>query len=248
MKTLLVGRHFLIREALRGILRELKRDAVVLEAVDGPEAMRLHSEHADIGLVILDLDVLDRNGLPALAELRRHHPDVPVVVVSSTQDHDIIVKALDLGAQGFILKSAERQIMVRALELVFAGGVYIPPEVFPPPNSSGANGGSPRDGAGTAPRKATGLNLTDRQWDVLAAMMQGKPNKAICRELNLAEPTVKNHVTAILRELGVSNRVEAVLAVGALGWKPPAADRGTSRQEASPAKVVRLPNRMLGRS
>ena len=230
MKTLLVGRHFLIREALRGILRELKSDAVVLEAVDGPEAMRLLAEEVDIGLVILDLDVLDRNGLPALGELRDRHPDVPVVIVSSTRDHDTIVKALDLGAQGFILKSAERQIMVRALELVLAGGVYIPPEVFPPQNSSGAKAGSPRDGAGAAP-KATKLNLTNRQRDVLEAMMRGKPNKAICRELNLAEPTVKNHVTAILRELGVSNRVEAVLAAGALGWKPPAADRRAPPQK-----------------
>jgi len=124
MKTLLVGRHFLIREALRAILRELKSDAVVLEAVDGPEAMRLLTEEAGIGLVILDLDVLDRNGLPALGELRGCHPEVSVVVVSSSQDYDTIVRALDLGAHGFILKTAERQIMVRALELVFAGGVY----------------------------------------------------------------------------------------------------------------------------
>ena len=231
MKTLLVGRHFLIREALCGILRELKSDAVVLEAVDGPEAMRLLAEEVDIGLVILDLDGLHRNGLPELGELRNRHPNVPVVIVSSTQDHDGIVKALNLGAQGFILKSAERRIMVRALELVFAGGVYIPPEVFPPQNSSGAKAGSPWDAAGTAPRKATKLNLTNRQRDVLEALMRGKPNKAICRELNLAEPTVKNHVTAILRELGVSNRVEAVLAAGALGWKPPAADRRAPPQK-----------------
>ena len=106
MKTLLVGRHFLIREALCGILRELKSDAVVLEAVDGPEAMRLLAEEVDIGLVILDLDGLHRNGLPELGELRNRHPNVPVVIVSSTQDHDAIVKALNLGAQGFILKSA----------------------------------------------------------------------------------------------------------------------------------------------
>src|SRR5262249_62057459 len=114
----------------------------------------------DIGLVILDLDVLDRNGLLALGELRDRHPGVPVVIVSSTRDHDTIVKALDMGAQGFILKSAERQIMVRALELVFAGGVYIPPEVFPPQNSSGAKAGSPWDAAGTAPRKGPKLNPT----------------------------------------------------------------------------------------
>jgi DNA-binding NarL/FixJ family response regulator len=239
MKTLLVGRHFLIREALRTILRELKSDAVVLEAVDGPEAMRLLAEEADIRLVILDLD---RNGLLALGALRGRHPDVSVVIVSSTQDYDTIVRALDLGAQGFILKSAERRVMIRALELVFAGGVYIPPEVLALQKPSDAKAGSPRDdAAGTAPRKATELNLTRRQRDVLGLMMQGKPNKAICRELNLAESTVKNHVGAIFRELGVSNRLEAVLAASALGWKPPAPDRSIPRQEVAPAKVVRLP-------
>src|SRR5262249_4730793 len=200
----------------------------------------------DIGLVILDLDVLDRNGLLALGELRDRHPGVPVVIVSSTRDHDTIVKALDMGAQGFILKTAERQIMVRALELVFAGGIYIPPEVFPPQHSSGANGGSPRDGAGTAPLKLIELGLTPRHLDVLAAMMEGKCNKAICRELNLAESTVKNHLTAIFRKLGVKNRVEAVLAAGALGWEP-TMDRRVHRQEVAPAKVVNLPNRMLRR-
>ena len=135
---------------------------------------------------------------------------------------------------------------MRALELVFAGGVYIPPEVFPPPNSSSANGGSPRDGAGTAPLKLMDVGLTPRQLDVLAAMMEGKCNKAICRELNLAESTVKNHLTAIFRKLGVRNRVEAVLAASALDWKR-TVERRIPRQEIAPVKVVRLPNRMLRR-
>ena len=247
MKTLLVGRHFLIREALRAILRELKSDAVVLEAVDGPEAMRLLTEEAGIGLVILDLDVLDRNGLPALGELRGCHPEVSVVVVSSSRDYDTIVRALDLGAQGFILKTAERQIMLRALELVFAGGIYIPPEAIPPQNSPGAKAGSPQDATGTAPLKLIELGLTPRQLDVLAAMMEGKCNKAICRELNLAESTVKNHLTAIFRKLGVRNRVEAVLAASALDWKR-TVERRIPRQEIAPVKVVRLPRRMLRRS
>jgi DNA-binding NarL/FixJ family response regulator len=246
MKTLLVGRHFLIREALRAMLKELKSDAVVLEAADGPEAMRILTEEAGIGLVILDLDVLDRNGLPALGELRGCHPEVSVVVVSSSRDYDTIVRALDLGAQGFILKTAERQIMVRALELVFAGGIYIPPEAIPP-QSPAAKAGSPRDATGTAPLKLIERGLTPKQLDVLAAMMEGKCNKAICRELNLAESTVKNHLTAIFRKLGVRNRVEAVLAAGALGWKP-TVERGIPRQEVAPAKVVRLPRRMLRRS
>ena len=221
MKTLLVGHQFLIREALRGIIKELKSDALVVEATDGPQAMQLLCQEADIGLVIVDLDQPDRNGLSGLRELRDCYPKVPVVVVSSAQDRDSILEALALGARGFLLKSGERRIMLMALKLVLAGGTYIPPEVLAR-ERSGVEPRSTRDAPPTPTFNAAGLGLTGRQFDVLAAMMQGKRNKAICRDLNLAQPTVKNHVTAILRQLGVSNRVEAVLAVGSLGWQLPA--------------------------
>ena len=224
MKTILVGHQFLIREALRGIIKELKSDTLVVEATDGPQAMQLLCQEADIGLVIVDLDQPDRNGLSALRELRDRYPEVPVVAISSAQDRDSILEALALGARGFLLKSGERRIMLMALKLVLAGGTYIPPEVLAR-ERSGVEPRSTRDAPPTPTFNAAGLGLTGRQFDVLAAMMQGKRNKAICRDLNLAQPTVKNHVTAILRQLGVSNRVEAVLAIGALGWQLPSAER-----------------------
>ena len=132
-----------------------------------------------------------------------------------------MVKSLDLGALGFIPKSGQREVMVSALQLIFAGGIYIPPEILardkpsaPEPSEAGPSAGRPQ----VSP---SDLGLTERQVDVLGLMMQGKSNKAICRVLNLAEPTVKNHVTAILRALNVTNRVEAVIAVGKLGWNLP---------------------------
>jgi DNA-binding NarL/FixJ family response regulator len=248
MKTLLVGHHFLIREALRGVLKELKNDAAMLDARDGQEAMRLLSERTDIGLIILDLDLPDGSGLSALGGMRERHPAIPVVIVSGAHDYHTILRALNLGARGFILKSDERQIMVRALELVFAGGIYIPREILALEDSSGTRPASPRGSAKAHPCSLAELDLTRRQLDVLSAMMQGKCNKAICRELNLAESTVKNHVTAILRKLGVRSRVEAVLAVGALGWEQPSADQESPRRNAGSAKIVRLPNRLLGRA
>jgi DNA-binding NarL/FixJ family response regulator len=248
MKTLLVGNHFLIRDALRGVLKELKNDAVVLEALDGQGAMRSLSEHTDISLVILDLDLRDGSSLSALGELREQHPAIPVVIISGVQDCNVIVRALNLGARGFILKSDERQIMLSALELVFAGGIYIPREVLALENSSVGSPASPPGIANRRASKLAELGLTGRQLDVVRAMMKGKCNKAICRELNLAESTVKNHVGAILKVLGVRSRVEAVLAVGALGWDEPSADQGSSRQNATTAKIVRLPNCMLGRA
>jgi DNA-binding NarL/FixJ family response regulator len=220
MKILVVDDHVLIREALRGVLAELKRDATVYEASDSRQAMALIAEHADLGLILLDLNLPDRDGFSVLAEVRAHHPAISVVVLSGQQDRGSVVKALDLGALGFIPKSGQREVMVSALQLVFAGGIYIPPEILmkadqASPASQQAPG---KLRQGTTPAE---LGLTGRQLDVLALMMQGKSNKAICRVLDLAEPTVKNHVTAILKALKVTNRTEAVIAVGELGWELP---------------------------
>jgi DNA-binding NarL/FixJ family response regulator len=222
MKILVVDDHALIREALASVLKELKPDAVVLEASDCRQAMGLVEAHADLKLILLDLTLPDRDGFSVLAELRESHPAVPVVVLSALQDRANVVKALDLGAQGYIPKSANRDVMRSALQLVFAGGIYIPPEALSHQESSGAQSAQKQAG-GDRPRVSPAeLGLTERQLEVLGLMMLGKSNKAICRILDLAEPTVKNHVTAILRALKVTNRTEAVIAVNELGWELPA--------------------------
>jgi DNA-binding NarL/FixJ family response regulator len=225
MKVLLIDDHTLIREALRGVVKELKDDAAIIEASNAKQAMHLVDEHPDLGLILLDLNLPDRNGFDVLAELRERYPAISIVVLSALNERDNVARALDLGALGFIPKSATRELMLGALRLVFSGGIYIPPDILarrepvPPQPSSSAGGTVPQ------PSSPRNLGLTDRQVDVLALMMQGKSNKAICRVLDLAEPTVKNHVTAILKALKVSNRTEAVIAVGALGWDlRPAAD------------------------
>ena len=221
MKILVVDDHALIREALRGVLRELKGDATVFEASNCREAMQLIAEHSDLGLILLDLNLPDRDGFSVLTELREHYPAMSVVVLSGQQDRGSVVKALDLGALGFIPKSGQREVMLSALQLVFAGGIYIPPEILARSEASAQQPDEKRPVAGRPRVSPSDLGLTERQLDVLALMMQGKSNKAICRVLNLAEPTVKNHVTAILKALEVSNRTEAVIAVGELGWELP---------------------------
>jgi DNA-binding NarL/FixJ family response regulator len=225
MKVLVVDDHALIREALRGVLKELKDDAAIIEASNARQAMRLLDEHPDLGLILLDLNLPDRNGFDVLAELRERYPAISIVVLSALNDRDNVARALDLGALGFIPKSVTRELMLSALRLIFSGGIYIPPDILAhsDPVASQPSFGT----SGTEPRPSSprDLGLTDRQVDVLSLMMQGKSNKAICRVLDLAEPTVKNHVTAILKALKVSNRTEAVIAVGTLGWDlRPAAD------------------------
>src|SRR5262245_2138511 len=219
MKILVVDDHALIREALHGVLRKLTRDAVILEASNCAQTMEAVGIHPDISLILLDLNLPDRDVFSMLAELRERNPAVSIVVLSAAQDRANVMKALDFGAMGYIPKSARNEVMLSALQLVFAGGIYIPPEILAREHLSHTAAPS---GGGRAMVSPADLGLTDRQLDVLALMMQGRNNKSICRMLNLAEPTVKNHVTAILKALKVTNRTEAVIAVNELGWNLPA--------------------------
>ena len=131
MKILVVDDHVLIRDALRSVLKELRGDITVLEAADSRHAMEIvAAEHADLGLILLDLNLPDRDGFAVLSELRESYPAISVVVLSAQQDRNSVVKALDLGALGFIPKSSGREVMLSALRLVFAGGIYVPPEAI----------------------------------------------------------------------------------------------------------------------
>src|SRR6185436_986934 len=164
MKILVVDDHALIRDALRGVLKELKEDATVVEAVDSRQALRLTDENPDVGLVLLDLNLPERSGFDVLAELRGRHPAVSVVVLSALSDRDSVARALDLGATGFIPKSASREVMLSALRLVFSGGVYIPPEILGSREPSAKRGLSAARASPASPRD---LGLTGRQVEIL---------------------------------------------------------------------------------
>jgi len=220
-KILIIDDHFLIREALRGVLLELNRDAIVVEASDSGQGIRLISEQSDIGIILLDLDLPDRDGFSVLSKLLEYHPAAAVVVLSDQYDRETVLRALDHGAAGFIAKSEQRLTILRALQVVFAGGIHVPRDIFLRENSSPAKAKVIRIAASTTPMSPADVGLTGRQLDVLELMMHGHSNKAICRALDLAVPTVKNHVTAILKALKVTNRTEAVIKVGKLGWQLP---------------------------
>jgi DNA-binding NarL/FixJ family response regulator len=200
-----------------GVLKEVKAKRLCWRVKLRPSDAI--AQHPDLDLILLDLNWPDRDGFSMLNELSERYPAISVVVLSAQQDRGSVVRALDLGAVGFIPKSGRREVMVAALQLVFAGGIYIPPEILTRDQPSARQ---PNEKPANRPSVLpTDLRLTERQPDVLSLMVQGKSNKAICRILNLAEPTVKNHVTAILKALEVSNRTEAVITVGQLGWQLP---------------------------
>jgi DNA-binding NarL/FixJ family response regulator len=218
MKCLIIDDHVLIREALRGVLKELKGEAVAtIEAHDSRQALVEIELNPDLELILLDLGLPDRDGLDLLIELTQRRPTTSVVVLSAERDRERVLKSLKLGALGFIPKSAKREVMLSAFNLIFSGGRYLPPELLAGdlPTHVSYAASRPQENA----LEAADLALTERQMEVLALMMQGKGNKAICRMLDLAEPTVKNHVSAILKALKVTNRTEAVIAAGALGLR-----------------------------
>ncbi|NNE88311.1 MAG: response regulator transcription factor [Silicimonas sp.] len=212
MLALIVDDHVLIRDALRGVLGAFDDVSEIIEAATAADAERALDGTPGIGLVLLDLSLPDRDGLSLLKSIRSGHPGTSVVMLSASEDRAKMNAALEGGAAGFIPKSATREVMQGALKLIFSGGIYVPPEILTRPVTPPAAQPSP-----SALRATAKLGMTERQVDVLQLMMQGMSNKAICRVLDIAEPTVKNHVTAILRALGATNRTEAVVAASSLG-------------------------------
>jgi DNA-binding NarL/FixJ family response regulator len=211
MKILVVDDHPLVRDALSSLVSELGGDTTVLQAPDCAAGLEAARANSDIDLVLLDLNLPGLRGIPALERFRREHPAMPVVIVSMFRDRETVHEAIRRGAIGFIPKSSSRETIVNALRLILAGSVYVPPEA--------ATGDSAREDA--APlvhaRSAAELGITPRQGQVLALLMKGRSNKQICRELGLAERTVKAHMSAVLNALKVTSRTQAVIAAGKLG-------------------------------
>jgi DNA-binding NarL/FixJ family response regulator len=216
VKILVVDDHPLILEALHHVLRQLDGAVEVYDARTAEDGRHLVADHPDAGLLLLDLTLPGADGFSLLEELRADHPAMPVVVISASDRREDILRAIDLGAMGYIPKSSSNQVTLQALRLVLSGGVYLPPIALsarddpadaPPPAAEDA----------AAHTTARELGLTARQAQVLALILQGKPNKVICRELGLAEGTVKIHVAAILRALNVSTRTQAVIEASRLG-------------------------------
>jgi DNA-binding NarL/FixJ family response regulator len=185
----------------------------VLQAGSYTRGVDIAAQNPDIDLVLLDFNLPNVEGFAALVDLQERYPELPVVMVSGQDDPGLVREALERGALGFIPKTSSAAVILNALRLVLSGGTYVPREAL------GAPRAAPVPAAGNAGDAAGKLGITPRQAEVLALILAGKPNKAICRELNLAEGTVKSHVAAVLKALNASNRVEAVIAASRLGLK-----------------------------
>lgn len=213
MKMLLVDDHALFREGLKLLLRSLGGELEIDEAGDCAQALEKMSGQG-YDLVLLDLNMPGRGGLDALSALREAAPSTPVVVLSGEEDPHLVRGAIDRGAMGFIPKSSTPEILIPALKLALAGGVYLPPAVL----DTRADAPQPAP-AQAKPQETAPAGLTQRQMDVLRCVVQGKPNKVIARELDISEGTVKAHLSSVLHALGARNRTEAVYAAARLGLR-----------------------------
>ena len=206
MKVLIADDHQLFREGLFFVLQSLEAGRWgILEAGDFPQAIETARRDPDIRLALTDLGMPGMGWEDGLRGLKAAlGADVPVVILSASDDQHQVRQAVALGAAGFIPKSSSSRVMLSALQLVMAGGVYLPTAMLEAP----VGGPAANDGPSL---------LTPRQRDVLTLLGQGKSNKEIARVLKLAEGTVKLHVTAILKALNVNNRTRAVVAASQLG-------------------------------
>lgn len=209
MRILIADDHALFRDGLKLQLQANDPSAEILEAADFETTFARLEESDGLDLILIDLAMPDMSWRKALPLLRKRCPKTPMVVVSASDGRDDIVAALNSGAAGYIPKSSAGRVMLRALELVLSGGVYVPPEVL---NWMERSGG-PDDAAAMH-------SLTPRQFDVLKLLAEGQSNKQIARTLELSEGTVKLHVAAVLKALGADNRTHAVLLAVRSGILP----------------------------
>ena len=241
MKVLLVDDHPLILAALQAVIQGLGSDVTVTGVDSAAAARATMREDPGQDLVLLDLALGDADGFDVLAEFRSTYPAVPVVVVSASDRASDVIRAIDLGAMGFVPKRSSNAELHEALRMVMSGSMYVPPSMlgldFSPgsrsagdtvpdvmrtagPLTSGVAAAAPPPlGSAAQPEvhqklpSIEDVGLTPRQAEVLSLLLQGLPNKLIARQLNLSVETVKDHVAAVLRALGVSSRTQAVLAV-----------------------------------
>lgn len=217
MNILLVDDHALFRQGLVLLLSELDNQSEFFEASSCSEGLSLLSQHK-INLVLLDLHLSNENGLSYLSSFK-NECEAPVVMLSSDDSPSVVRACIESGASGFIPKSSNAPVLIAALKLILAGGTYLPPNVLQGAAQVSAAPKHPVTAETTLKADSVSVldHLSERQLQVLLCAIQGKANKVIARELDLSEGTVKAHMSASYRVLGVNNRTEAVFMAAKLG-------------------------------
>lgn len=209
MTFIVADDHPMVRDALALGLRSAFPNAKVALAGTLDEASAAIAARPDADLVILDLDMPGMQGLAGVASLRAGFPTAPLVIVSATRNAAAMRQAVEMGAAGFVPKSAPMDEIIASVRAIMRGEIILPP-------SAGDGALSPSD-ADIATRAA---RMTPQQHRVFALMAEGKPNKIIAYDMQIGEATVKAHVTEILRKMGVHSRSQAIVLAQRLALEP----------------------------
>ncbi|QWF70066.1 response regulator transcription factor [Methylomonas paludis] len=214
MNVLLIEDHFCAREGVANLLKQLFADIQVSEAETIDQGLAI-AESVPLSLVLLDVNLPGKDGLIGLKLFRQQFPNLCMVMFSGFDDKDLVLEALGLGAMGFISKNLPRVVFVEALQDVLAGKLYLPVSII---NQSGLALNFGRSQLPNRHRtEPQTLGLTVREFEVLAAVVQGKSNKLIARQLGIQEQTVKNHLRPVFLKLGVVRRTELLVKVFEMG-------------------------------
>ncbi len=207
MEVLIADDHELVRKGLRLLVQRIESNSIIFEAGTFTELKREINKQHNWELLIIDISMPGSNQLQGIEVALSNSSQAPVVVISGSEESDIIRETLKLGAKGFLPKSSSADIMEQAIKLVMAGGRYIPDSALDI---------TLEDYVCSKNKSHDSLNipgLTKRQNDVALLLTKGKANKEIGRDLDISEATVRTHMTAIFKILEVNNRTQAVLAI-----------------------------------
>ncbi|HEY7756539.1 MAG TPA: response regulator transcription factor [Actinomycetota bacterium] len=225
MKILIVDDHALVRRGMSHVVRESFNDAEIVEAGTAGEALEV-MRSTDVHVALVDVRMPDADGLELLHDMKTQWPDVPVIMLTSFDHAHYVRRALSEGAAGYMLKDATPEDLEQAIKVALSGGGNVlSPKVIQ--NLFEAMDVGASDENGEVPHRPTSA-LTQRETDILSLLAEGRSNRDISRALYLSEKTVKAHLAAIFRKLGVSNRTQAAMAAVHMGIGPTAQALGSS--------------------
>jgi len=210
IRLLIADDHLIVRQGLRLILETEDGFELVGEATDGAEAVKLAGElHPDV--VLMDLRMPGMDGLTAIEQLSEKQPEIAIVILTTFNEDDLMVRGLRAGAKGFLLKDTDRETLFDSIRAAARGETLLKPDVM---TRLLAQTQAP----GEAKSQLENVDLTEREMEVLQAAAQGKTSKEIAFALGISERTVKAHLASIYQKLGVDSRAAAIAAAAGRGW------------------------------
>ncbi|HEX8680991.1 MAG TPA: response regulator transcription factor [Ardenticatenaceae bacterium] len=211
IRVLITDDHAIVRDGLRLILETTEHIVVVGEAADGKQALRLASE-VKPDVILMDLRMPEMDGLTAIQHLREEQPDSAIIILTTYNEDEMMLRGLQAGARGYLLKDTQRETLIATIEAAARGETLLKPEILQRVLAYQQRAGQRH----SAPSDA--MPLTDRELEVLRAVAEGQQNKEIARRLDISERTVKAHLTSVYNKLGVDSRAAAIAQAAQAGW------------------------------